>query len=212
MIRSKPFTAFVRQVNPDPPPSKLEFYWENIKNHGYPSYMRGFHRYLDMLKQSPATLIGVLVGSAALGGMLTAFQKHSQLIQSAFILGLLGYPIQAAVRQLPKMEDAYELVQQGNPKQGEEVFNKAMDEVNYRIGQVYLKPLSIAIAIAWLLKMPEGIRRIYRGEGMLKFTKPVLEALKITDTVKVMRPFDWVYKGLSGFGNKVEKIVTFRRS
>lgn len=206
---ARPFSVFVRQVNPDPPPTRWEFYKENLQSGIWDSYRKGFNRYMEMLKENPLTAAGIVAISSGLGVVLTAFHRHNQVIEASFLLGMLAYPISCVIRQFPKMEEAYEMVRDGEPTRGKARFKKALDESMYRIGHVCLKPLTLAAMVAMVLRAPANVRRIYAGEAMFsKFLKPVLAFMKITDQIAPLRFIDRFFRPLERFGIASENVLS----
>jgi hypothetical protein len=207
---NRPFSKFVRHASPDPPPTKWEFYTENLKDNLYKSYKKGFHRYFHNLAQHPLKALGVCSISGALTLLMTTFHQRSRFIETAFIMGLLTFPVLSAVRHFPKMDDAYETTLHGDPQKGEKKFLKALDDSVYEIGHVYLKPLSFALVATAIIGLPNTIRSIYNEQGFLKILKPVLQQLNITHDLPLFKPLNVAFSTLSEFGTKIESALSFK--
>ncbi|MBY0402267.1 MAG: hypothetical protein K2X66_00070 [Cyanobacteria bacterium] len=207
---NRPFSKFVRHASPDPPPTKREFYIENLKDNLYKSYKKGFHRYFHNLAQHPLQALGVGTISAALTLLMTTFHQRSRFIETTFIMGLLTFPVLSAVRHFPKMDDAYETTLHGDPQKGEKKFLKALDDSVYEIGHVYLKPLSFALVATAIIGLPNTIRGIYNEQGFLKILKPVLQKLNITHDLPLFKPLNIAFSNLSKVGTKIESALSLK--
>lgn len=206
-LQDRPFSHFVRNVAPNPAPSQLEFFSENLKEEFCDSYLRGGQRYMTMLKEHPMRTLPILAAGVGMGALLTALHRHNHVIETGLLFLLLGYPVAFALRQLPKMEEAYEAVAQGNPTQGKTMFREALDELVYQVLHVCLKPFTVAAVVVGLLRLPENIRRIQAGQGYLAIFQPVLKALRINDRTGPLKALDRIYHPLEHVGNQAENLL-----
>lgn len=205
----RPFDAFTRQVSPTPPPTQWGFYWENLKDGLWDSYSKGSTRYFQGMAKHPIkSTLGVLA-TAGFGTLMTIFYRNSRLLESMFLLGLLAYPITKTVSLLPKMEDAYQTVLNGDPAKGKRQFKKSLDEYIYQVAHVFLKPLTYAITFATIFAIPQRIRWIKNGESFLGFLQPVFNALKVNDQWGFLKHLDKANNALMGIGDSITKRVLF---
>jgi hypothetical protein len=197
------FELFNRPVSPDPPPTKWAFYWENIKDNAVNSYMQGSTRYYEWMGDHPVKAAGVVGLAIGLAGLMTILNRHSWLLTSAYMLGALTYPVNQAITLLPKMEDAYETVLAGDPKLGEQQFKSALDETVYKIAHKFFKPLSFALMLVALLRVPHNIQMIRENKGWMSVFKPLVEHLDLTPTSGFLEPIHRVHNHLSTLGDRM---------
>ncbi len=153
--RQRHFSPFLQHTQPDPIPSQRAFIAKNFTKHFWPSYELGFVRYFEEWRKKPFKAVSAIAMGTGIGLLLTAFRNHSHVVKGVFLLALMGIPVFSAVKYLPEMKAAYKTVQEGEPTKGLEQFKKAMDELVYQVGHVYLKPLTLGlIIIAPLLALP----------------------------------------------------------
>jgi hypothetical protein len=206
-LNARPFSHFIRNVAPTPAPTQLEFFSESLKDEFWDSYLRGGQRYMTMLKEHPLRTLPILAAGVGMGALLTALHRHNHVIETGLLFLLLGYPVAFALRQLPKMEEAYEAVAQGNPTQGKTMYREALDELVYQVLHVCLKPFTVAAVVVGLLRLPENIRRIQAGQDYLRIFQPVLKALRITDRTGPLKALDRIYHPLENVGNQAENLL-----
>lgn len=148
------FSHFLRRVAPTPIPSQREFFTQNLMAGGVDSYLKGGKRYFKNVKENPLRFIPTLVMASTLGTALSIFPKRQFWIKYLFFITLLSYPVVNASRYLPRMLEAYDNVQKGNPRKGQIAFKKNLDELVYRLGHVFLKPISLGLTAQMLLAFP----------------------------------------------------------
>ncbi|MBK8190243.1 MAG: hypothetical protein IPK79_07300 [Vampirovibrionales bacterium] len=158
-----PFTRFSAPINSITLPTRRQFFRQSLMRNLLPSYERGFIRYFKTLKDNPAFGIGVGALTLGLGGLFTAFRRHHRVIESAFLVAAIGYPVMALARHVPQMGRAYDTLETGHDRaKADEEFKTALDALVFKIGHVYLKPLGITAFLTYPLM---NFRRVAIGGG-----------------------------------------------
>lgn len=182
------FRPFLRYTEPEPVPSRAQFYLENLTNNAVKSYEEGFIRYFKDLKERPTHGLAIGALAAGLGLAFTAFQRHATLIKMGVLLSFLGYPVMAAIHHLPKMVESYELAKQGEPTKAKAEFRQSRDELFFQIFHNYLKPLTLGLGAYYLLNFRRTLllstrkllqkARLKLDRNPTELLKPLSSALK----------------------------------
>ncbi len=153
------FDAFIRHVTPDPIPSKWRFYGQQFKQEFWRSYRDGAKRYFKSLKDKPLKSVFVGATSLSLMLMMAGMRRINKSITLGMVSALMMYPVMVANKHFPKIENAYNVVKQGNPNKGEEIFRNALDPSVYTIFHNLLKPITFAGLMSIIISIPAYIKR-----------------------------------------------------
>lgn len=207
------FSRFLRRVAPTPIPSKREFFTQNLMAGGVDSYLKGGKRYFKNVKENPLRFIPTVLTALTLGTALSIFPKRQFWIKYLFFITLLSYPVINASRYLPRMIDAYDSVRRGNPRKGQIAFKKNLDELVYRLGHVFLKPISLGLTAQMLLAFPlilaKGQPKKVLGwyekaiRGLYGLTRRGIEV--VPGGSKLWMPWDKMMTWLEKSSNRLEK-------
>ena len=115
-------------------------------------------------------------------------------------------PVMHANKNFPKMKDAYQKVKDGNPTEGQAEFKKAMNDTVYSVFHVFLKPLTFAFTMAFLLSLPRTLRPGQKlGWIDDKVVLPMLKKLRIKQNNPLIKGINMIYSPLERIGGKMEK-------
>ncbi len=153
------FDAFIRHVTPDPIPSKWGFYGQQFKQEFWRSYRDGAKRYFKSLKDKPLKAVFVGATSLSLMLMMAGMRRLNKTIILGMVSGLMMYPVMVANKHFPKIENAYNVVKQGNPNKGEDMFRNSLDPSVYTIFHNMLKPITFAGLMSLIISIPAYIKR-----------------------------------------------------
>lgn len=165
-----PFTLFSAPSESITLPTRRQFVRQNLLHNAWPSYERGFTRYFKTLKDNPAFGLSVGAMTLGLGALFTAFRRHHRVIETAFLLGAIGYPLMALARHGPQMFAAYDaLADERDRAKADDQFKTAMDKLVFKVGHVYLKPLGLTALVVYPLM---NFRRVALGNAkrLIAFT------------------------------------------
>lgn len=202
--RMDAFSPFVQYVRPLPPRSARQFYGQSLGKHAIHAYHNSFNRYIDELKENPRERTRLTVLSALLTLAATAFRRHHQFVEGAFLALFINYPVISALNILPRIKEAYALEKSGEPNRAEKKFSKALEDLFFNTYQKYFRPVTVGLllfypllnfkrtglgwiqqACRWSVRRlghdskapatwPRFFRAIHRGTERLGNTRPVL--------------------------------------
>ena len=211
--RMEAFSPFVQYVRPLPPRSARQFYGQSLGKHAIHAYHNSFNRYIDELKENPRERTRLTVLSALLTLAATAFRRHHQFVEGAFLALFINYPVIAALNILPRMKEAYALEKSGEPNRAEKKFSKALEDLFFNTYQKYFRPVTVGLLIFYPLlnfkrtslgwiqhacrwssrrlghdpkaleTWPRVFRGIHQGAERLGNTRPVLWLDRLTNRI-----------------------------
>lgn len=192
-VRQNPFTRFTRYVSPNPIPGKWQFYWEEIRHLLSGDSYTGSQRYLQTLKKDRRARLKFLTLTSLSAIGFTMFRRLQRTTGLILALSLMTSTVMDNLKTLPKLPQAYEHVQRGNPTRGRRLFQEAMKDSLYSIFQDFMKPLAIGGSIAMLLSVPGALR----GEGSTLFHRWVRDLGKLTRVNRNWPPLVKLHQGVS---------------
>ncbi|MGE0201095.1 MAG: hypothetical protein AB7P76_09015 [Candidatus Melainabacteria bacterium] len=226
--QNSPYNSFLRHAAPNPLPGKWTFYAQNLRKEFARSYVNGGIIYAKNVTKNPAKLSALLTLSTGFG-LLHAMFHHTRLqpfLHLSFLTSLLLYPIMKANQIFPYFSKSYELTRQGNPEQGKRLFQAALDESMYTIGNVYLKPITLAMALSYLISLPQIMRApkgltqtlINRTVTLVTHTPPISILRKgakqinqrVPEFMQLWKVWNRLDDRLTGFGAQIEKKLPVR--
>lgn len=206
--RFAPFASL--NNNATPIPSKWDFYWSELRANMRTTMKQGDEQYAQALRRDKHTRLKAVGMMLATGIGLTIFRRLRRTGTFLLFMAILGKPIMVATQAFPKMREAYEEVQKGNPTKGKEEFRNALDESFYTIFKDFFKPISYGVMLAYLLELPFAFRN--EGAGIRHhIMRKIADVLHIKRTAK---PIVWAHTKMKPYvhwgdrvSNKIRKKV-----
>ena len=186
-----------------------KFYGKNLSQHGPISYTKGAARYFGSILTDPLKALQVVVTSAGLGALFTAFHRHQKLAALGFLLATVAYPINAVVQYFPKMQKAYQKAREGKPEEGTRQFNQALDEFVFRVFHQYTKPIMLAMMFGTVFSLPQLLKRTDTF-WMQRLARGIAKTIGLKESNPVVKKLEPLTRKLNQWGES--KIRDFKQN